>query len=415
VEIHSSLLAGGFGLSFLPGILFDRYGPTWIILLGLLLTVPPYVFLWTASNNVLFYSRNIWLVAIYFLIAGTGSVFVFTTVLTTNIKNFAPKNRSKIVGLLGAVYAGSPSIISVIYYQTLQQSQASDSFGSAMMLFAMCFGCVCLFYIIFLRLDTKSIQSGSEEILISSVEDQMSSREMKTFNTFEREEDEVQASVGVSVKQLFSDKRYWLILCISGFISVVGTTFRNHLTVITKSVGLSQFDESIVIIIPISDIIACILIGVISDSMRERVPRIYILLLACVSFTVCPILAMIWGNIYWVLCIATVLSGIGTGIFWTIFPAVVSEMFHVNNLGRNWGIAMSLTSLLRWAAQETFGALYDNNTPKDSIYCESGIACVRSGLFILVISGVLSLVLSVILIIKENKIKCCNPTDQDSL
>lgn len=64
------MLNVGLGIGFVPGIFYDKFGPTLTSAAGLVISVPVYIVIWTTVKNTSFYSKNIWLMAIYFLLAG---------------------------------------------------------------------------------------------------------------------------------------------------------------------------------------------------------------------------------------------------------------------------------------------------------------------------------------------------------
>ena len=72
----------GLGVGFLPGMFYDRFGPQWTSAIGLVVSVGAYMLLWstTRSNVVPFYSKNSWLMAIFFFIAGNILKFFFSAI-----------------------------------------------------------------------------------------------------------------------------------------------------------------------------------------------------------------------------------------------------------------------------------------------------------------------------------------------
>lgn len=70
VETQSSLLNLGLGVGFLPGILYDKCGPKWTSLAGLVISVGAYLLLWSTPKFPKFYGRNSWLMALYFFLCG---------------------------------------------------------------------------------------------------------------------------------------------------------------------------------------------------------------------------------------------------------------------------------------------------------------------------------------------------------
>lgn len=84
-------------------------------------------------------------------------------------------------------------------------------------------------------------------------------------------------------------------------------------------------------------------------------------------------------------------------------PTIVSKMFFVENIGRNWGIAMLFASILGFAQQEIFGAIYDaKKTAPGSIYCY-GINCIRGGVAMSLSSAFVSIVIGSVLLIKRKR------------
>ena len=57
-------------MGFVPGAMFDRFGPQWTSVAGLLISVPAYLLLWSSTKSVPFYSKNSWLMVIYFFLCG---------------------------------------------------------------------------------------------------------------------------------------------------------------------------------------------------------------------------------------------------------------------------------------------------------------------------------------------------------
>ncbi|KAK3105690.1 hypothetical protein FSP39_003504, partial [Pinctada imbricata] len=409
VELQSSLINLGLGFGFLPGLFYDRFGPTWASFLGVLVSMTAYTLLWSTSKDPLFYSNKSWLSGIYFFLAGFGSVFTYMVALNTNIINFDAKHRSKIVGLLNAFFAGSPSIFSIIYYQAIQTNDSTESFGTFMLMFAICFVVTDIICMLFLRLYTPPRSESTE--YLPDLDGSERHKEMSDLSTHKDaiccSQGETNLKEHLPIRKLFQRIDYWLFLGLFSFSSLVGLVFLNNLTVITKSNGLSSHDQEIVLIIPITNALVSAGTGLISDLLKERVPRVFLLVVACACFTGCAAIGMIWGDSYIILCIATFLSGTGIGILWTLCPTVVSEMLYVGDIGRNWGIALLIGSVLGWAMQEAFGVLYDHQTPSGQINCTTGMNCVRTGLLLLVISGAISIACGIALLLKRYIRKCC--------
>lgn len=70
VEIQPSLLNLGLGVGFLPGMIYDRFGPTVTSLVGLFVSVGSYMLLWSTTRFIDFYKTAGGLVSVYFMFCG---------------------------------------------------------------------------------------------------------------------------------------------------------------------------------------------------------------------------------------------------------------------------------------------------------------------------------------------------------
>ena len=80
--------------------------------------------------------------------------------LNTNIINFDKKHTGKVVGLLNAFFAGSPSVFATLYYHVFKDGDHHDYPGFLLM-FAISFGIADLLCIIFLRIYAE--KDGTKE------------------------------------------------------------------------------------------------------------------------------------------------------------------------------------------------------------------------------------------------------------
>ena len=93
-------------------------------------------------------------------VLGLGSVFTYMVALNTNIINFDKKHTGKVVGLLNAFFAGSPSVFATLYYHVFKDGDHHDYPGFLLM-FAISFGIADLLCIIFLRIYAE--KDGTKE------------------------------------------------------------------------------------------------------------------------------------------------------------------------------------------------------------------------------------------------------------
>lgn len=324
--------------------------------------------------------------------------------LNTNVINFHEKHRGKIVGLLNAFFAGSPSVFALLYYNVFSGSGISDtdSFGNFMILFAVTFGIADVMCIVFLRIYTKSSIGQKEEIIANSHElkstDEIPSDSPSTVENNEKEE--------LSPLELFRNIDFQLLTWIFSFVSSVGLVFVNNLTELGTTFKMGAYNPDLVLIIPITNAIVSVGIGVISDVYKQKIPRLFIFTSASGIFILALILTMSFSvNSYAVLAFATTLCGIGIGLIWTMGTALMSELFSVKNMGRNWGIAIFLASIVGLAQQIAFGHIYDVNKANPGDLICYGIHCVLGGLGMSLGSAVISVLLGVVLIIKRRRLQ----------
>ncbi|WAR06511.1 hypothetical protein MAR_021880 [Mya arenaria] len=487
VELLSSMLNVGLGVGFIPGMFYDRFGPAMTSGAGLIVSVPVYLLMWSTVKYAEFYSKRVWLMAIYFLLAGFGSVFTYMVALNTNVINFSAKHTGKVVGFLNAFFAGSPSVFGTLFYRVFTHGDSTDpanqdfaartfmynvylfncsllvvsfndkvvrrlssvylkvaivrgqNFSSEqivyvllyifdkyaylkttilffsstgfMLFFAILFGIVNILCMFFLRIyvikdirddvTIKYIKNSNGDVIddiTSVVNGQPSNGILVTEETTLKAEN---AEEGVPMTLMSTLRRldFQIFSWMFAFASSVGLVYGNNITVTSKSVGLDYYNDRLVIIIPITNAIVSAFIGVISDMFKDRIPRQAIVTLACLTLIVAQALVITLADTLSVFVTATVLAGFGIGIIWSLCPTIMKEMFSVEHLGRNWGIALLIAALLAFASQEVFGTLYDIKIPEgDGNYCY-GMACIRGGYGVFLGVAVLALLMGLTLLL----------------
>ncbi|XP_060079054.1 uncharacterized MFS-type transporter YhjX-like [Ylistrum balloti] len=395
VQLQSSLLNIGLGFGFIPGKFYDHFGPQWASLGGVIVSVLAYTLLWSTTKYVSFYQNKSWLMAIYFFLSGLGSVFTYMVALNTNVINFDEKHRGKIVGLLNAFFAGSPSVFAAIYYHVIGDPASTESFTTMMLMFAISFGITDIICMIFLRIYTKPNELMEQRELQTNISMEESS------STCCDEVTKTRKIEGTPLRDLLRNVDFYIFTLMFTFASTVGLVYVIALTQTTDAMNFSSHDPDVVLIVPITNALISVCIGTFSDYFRDRLPRLTILIAGCISFVVCQVLVVSLADGYTWIVIATIFCGIGVGLVWSISPTIMSEFFDVADLGRNWGIALFLGSLMGLGAQESFGAFYDaaKKNPSD-IYC-NGIECVRRGHAVALASGIVAVILGTVLLWKR--------------
>jgi hypothetical protein len=207
----------------------------------------------------------------------------------------------------------------------------------------------------------------------------------------------------MNLKEILTDVNYQAFVWLFAFASSIGLVYANNITVISKSLHLNNYDDRLTIIIPITNAIISAAVGLFSDFLKDRLPRMWILIFGSICFTISQILVFLFAQTLGLLVVSAMLVGVGIAILWSISPTIMKEMFFVGNLGRNWGIAILIASLVGFGTQEAYGAIYDSKTAPGAVDCY-GIDCIRGGSAICMACGSLSIIIGLIIQLRK---RCC--------
>ncbi|KAL4229054.1 hypothetical protein ACF0H5_012092 [Mactra antiquata] len=432
VELLSSMLNLGLGVGFLPGMFFDKFGPQWTSALGLLISVSAYLLVWSSTKSIEFYANKAWLMAIYFLLCGFGSVFTYMVALNTNVINFGQKHTGKIVGFLNAFFAGSPSLYSVVYYHIFTHGETTDisnqNFPGFMLFFAISFGVVDLLCVLCMRFTNTNevtfIQFEDERKETTSKEVAYPDNRVEIINFARREEqrrlgvgningdslnqrydvNSVTSNTSLSMIGILLNLDFQLFMWMFAFSSSIGLVYANNLTVISGSLHLDTYNDRLTLIIPLTNAILSAGVGLFSDYLKDRLPRLWIMIFACICFAVSQVLVFLLAKSLGFLVLSAILVGTGIAVVWSVGPTIVREKFFVGNLGRNWGITILLAALIGFAAQEAYGAFYDHYATSGSSKHCYGMKCVRGGSAVCIGSAVIAAIFGFMMQFRN---RCC--------
>lgn len=326
--------------------------------------------------------------------------------LNTNIINLDKKYRGTVVGLLNAFFAGSPSVFAQIYLKVLT-GDGAEKYATFMILFAILFGIVDLLCMLFLRIYTDDSHDQTVDVQgknyaqfteMNSVQSDIDKNSECCSGDSTSGKDDTDS---MTLVQILLNIDYHLFSWMFVFGAAIGLVYLNNLTTVSKSVGLQDKDSTLLILIPVCNASVSLILGFLSDKIKDKIPRMTILLISSLIFSGSLVMVIFGGTAFTVLVIATILCGFGTGMYWTLSPTVMSERFCLKNIGRNWGLTILLAALVGWGIQEVFGHMYDKQTENaNGGYCQ-GLSCVRGGLAVGLGSGILSIILCIIYISKR--------------
>ena len=126
MNLYGSIVTLATLIGFPISIIYDSYGPKFSCFIGTVLLSGGYFLLHCLFKYEFFSNINIY--PLYFLgfIIGQGYSLLYTTAITTNLKNFRFKQNSSIIGTLVANLAISPSIFTT--YRQLNLDITEDNF-----------------------------------------------------------------------------------------------------------------------------------------------------------------------------------------------------------------------------------------------------------------------------------------------
>ncbi|OWF44832.1 probable transporter MCH1 [Mizuhopecten yessoensis] len=348
VEIIASM--SNFGISFgMPaGFMCERLGPRWTSFTALLLSCVGFLLLWSTTEMEDYYAHTTPLQYLYFFLAGFGAIFMYMASMITNINNFHPKHRGKVIGILDASFSGGPALFAFLYGECfakghLKDEQNQDLRGYYLMS-AICFGVVGLLGIISLKSYDTDISESDLNTLVSNTS-VSTEHQTKDITSIEM------------IKRTDFQFLFW------GFLFCAGLQlmFQNNIAVYLKSYDLESYTTLFTTINPIAGVVCKFLVGYISDVVVEKLPRVGLLLLFNILQTIILTLCIFFSDKLAILVVALIGIGFSNGALWCLTPAMVSEFFGLKYFGRNWGSIIFGNAFGGLGIQQMFGALYDNS------------------------------------------------------
>ena len=342
-------------------------------------------------------------------------MFTYMVALNTNVINFSSKHTGKIVGFLNAFFAGSPSVFATVYYKLFTTGDQTDvdnqNYAGFMIFFAILYGVANTMCMLFLRVyskhdDTEAVKveyyKETDGIVLNGLATNGKSIEAETNENIAGTDTE---DSHMSLKEIACNLDFNSFVWMFAFVSSVGLVYTNNLTVASRSAGLGDHNDNLVIVIPITNAIVSASIGIVSDTFKEKVPRLVLVTASCLLFVVAQVLLMLLAQKLTVFVIATVCAGAGIGVVWSLSPTIMKEMFYVRNLGRNWGIALFFAALVAFASQLIFGALYDSHVTSDGGEFCYGKECIQSGYAVFLAVAVMALLCGLFILLRR---RCCS-------
>ncbi|KAK3583809.1 hypothetical protein CHS0354_022855 [Potamilus streckersoni] len=355
----SSLSNFGICFGFPAGYMHERLGPRWTSFTALLISTVGMILIWSTTLMKDFYHDHAYLQYIYFFIVGLGANFLYMSSLATNLHNFHPRHRGKVVGLLDGSFSGGPSILAIIYGLCFQNGHASDEQNQNLkgfyLLLTICFVVIAILGIFLL----KHLPYDKEnQDIMKGINDSSNKISIESHN---------RDLTGISLLKSFD---FHFIFWAFVFCTSLQLMFQSNITAYLKSFELENFSTIFTTINPISGAVTKLFAGIISDVLVSKLPRVGILLPLNIVQTVIMIICIFHANNMAILVFALLSIGMANGGAWCLTPTITSEFFGLKYFSRNWGCMMFGSAVISLPVQKIYGWIYDSSiTDTGSIYC----------------------------------------------
>lgn len=294
--------------------------------------------------------------------------------MITNINNFHPKHRGKVIGILDASFSGGPALFALLYGTVFAKGHTKDEQNQDLKGFylvsAIAFAATGIVGIIFLKNFPFETPDYDVTTIITD-----SSFTADSESVSKSQADDSETIPDVTGLQLLKRTDFHFIFWAYIFCAGLQLMFQNNIGVYLKSYHLEKYTTTFTTLNPIAGVLCKFLIGFISDLIVHKVPRITLLLCMNILQTVILTLCIFFSDNFPVLVITLIGIGFSNGALWCLTPAMVSESFGLKYFGRNWGSIIFGNAFGGWGIQYVFGVIYDNSiTLKHTTDC-FGLHC----------------------------------------
>lgn len=286
--------------------------------------------------------------------------------LRFNAAHFADDKRGRIIAAMFVFIDSGMISFTLVYYRAFTKETRFEGLMVVLMVFN---AIVYIFCMIFLRAPDKNTE-------IEVTETEMTSKmEYEQI----RSEKEDKYAPKQSCKEVLLCLDYHLLAWFCSTTFGVSLLISNNMTVLTKEEDLSSFDSVTTLIYPPIVIVTALSFSFISDKVKKRIPRLSFLIIGGTCLSASSLINAFLSTSPVIIIVGLVLAAMGTGMVYTIGPTTMSEMFHIDNFMRNWGLVMLMRALVIIILHIIFGAFYDIEVRAfKGNFCK-GLHCTRNG------------------------------------
>ncbi|PHH58878.1 hypothetical protein CDD81_4184 [Ophiocordyceps australis] len=408
-------LSGNLGMYLLGvpvGVLVDRRGPRPFVLTGAMLLFVGYFCLYRAyqdtstsglrsSSVPASGSSSILALAFCSFLSGLGSCMAFAAAVKTSALNW-PANRGTATAFPLAAFG-----LSAFFFSSLGALVFPGHPGAFLRLLA--YGTLLLIALGFFFLNVHPHDMSPQALMRpvleepgtstpgrGSVDETSSLVSSSSGAQGSLLEARVDQPLDVRGMRLLRSHSFWLLFSIMALLAGVGlmtiNNIGNNVNVLWRhrdpSVTrdfLVQRQQMHVSIISICSFVARLVSGVGSDYMVSiHVSRLWCLVAACLIFVTAQVCALSIHDPH-LLSLVSILSGLGYGFLFGVFPSLVSEAFGIRGFSQNWGFITLAPVVSSNAFNIFYGFVYDKHSviePNGQRSCHDGLACYRAAYWV---------------------------------
>eukprot|EP01130_Rhizamoeba_saxonica_P018019 TRINITY_DN8911_c0_g1_i1.p1 TRINITY_DN8911_c0_g1~~TRINITY_DN8911_c0_g1_i1.p1 ORF type:complete len:449 (+),score=45.49 TRINITY_DN8911_c0_g1_i1:14-1360(+) len=374
---------GDLGTTFgavVMGTFYDFFGPTLTSIIATMFLFLGYFLMYLGSLKIIIHIPFI--MGLFMFISGAASYASYIANLGSNLKNFHPKHRGKVIGLLVSMYGISAALITQSY--DIFFSDTEDP-TSDFLLFSAIFLSSLAFLGIFCIRDLPWVESTGYVPL----QNEKSALITKALH----------GDIGFPKIVTYFD--FWLILLAHFLLGGIGLTYINTIGSIVESLEIEISHKLFVILLSICNCAGRIIIGFGIDSgkMPTSFWATICSTIACVNLV---LLAFVPSSN--TLISSTICIGLAYGGQNSITPVIVNQFYGDTHYGKNVGLIFGTTAISALAWGQMVGHLYDMEANPMTKKCIGG-HCFKFSL--LVLSSVLfvSLIGNIILVVRETRLR----------
>jgi MFS family permease len=150
-----------------------------------------------------------------------------------------------------------------------------------------------------------------------------------------------------------------------------------------------------------------LLSGIGSDFLvkRHHLSRFWCLVASSAIFAAAQVAGLTISNPYnlWVL---SSVSGIGYGVLFGVYPALVADAFGVHGLALNWGFMTLAPAVFGNVFNIWYGTVFDANStqsPAGDLVCDKGLECYQNAYWLSAASSIIGILVSLGTVYRDGK------------